>query len=336
MQVPSYVSSESKNNDDLSADAGAFVDLTKQPFMKNYTPTLLKAIAYNGKQYTVPTGVSYYTGVYYNKTMFSKLGLSIPTTWSQFVTLCDKLKAQGISPLGIGGKDSWPAGLPMLAAVQGLYPSTTAKDALSKGLWEKKIKLTDTQPETVMNRVQQMYGFAQPNFAGVAYSAIPAGFASQQFAMTPDGTWDNPVIASAVGSKFSYGYFPIPTSNTAADNKYLGGKLDLQLAIPSSAKNKAAALAYLAFYSEPSTYKTYVKVSGIAPAEPNIPAGSFLDSISNYTSTFSPAWDTIWTANAKAGAAATFPFNYPGISPMGSGSASSAAAASQSDWAAGF
>jgi raffinose/stachyose/melibiose transport system substrate-binding protein len=334
--VPKYVTSDSESDDSRAADAGVFLDLTKQPFMKNFTPTLLKAIAYKGKQYTIPTGVSYYTGVFYNKTMFEKYGLSIPTTWNEFVALGKTLQSKGIAPLGIGGKDSWPAGLTMLAAVQGQYPSQADKEALAKSLWEKKTSLTSSSSETILNRVKQIYDFAQPNFAGVSYAAVPAGFAAEQYAMTPDGTWDQPVIQSAVGSKFQYGYFPIPTSNNAANNKFLGGKVDLRLAVAAHTKNKTAALAYLSYFSAPKNYATYVKISGTAPAEPNIPSSSFLTGIQNYTSTFSPAWDTIWIANSKAGATASFPFNYPGIAPLGSGTVATAAAQSQKDWLAGF
>lgn len=335
-QVPKYVSSDSKSDDTLAADNGVFLDLTKQPFMKDYTPSLLKSIAYNGKQYTIPTGVSYYTGVFYNKTMFEKMGLTIPTTWDEFVALCQKLKAQGVAPLGIGGKDSWPAGLTMLSAVQGAYPTEADKDALAQSLWTQKTSLTSAKSVQILNQVKQMYDFAQPNFAGVAYAAVPAGFAAQQFAMTPDGTWDQPAIASAVGSKFQYGYFPIPTSNTAADNATLGGKVDLRLAIAAATKNKTAALAYFSFFSDPKNYASYVKISGTAPAEQGIATSSFLDSIKSYTAQFSPAWDTIWIPNSKAGAAATFPYNYAGIAPLGSNTPTQAAAQSQSDWTAGF
>ena len=224
----------------------------------------------------------------------------------------------------------------MLAAVQGLYPTQADKEALAKDLWTRKASLDSGAPAEVLERVATMYGFAQQNFAGVAYASIPAAFAGGQFAMTPDGTWDQTTIDAAVGGKFDYGYFPIPTSDTAADNQFLGGKVDLRLAVPSSTKNKTAALAYLKFFSDPANYATYVKISGTAPAEPDIPASSFLKGISSYTSTFSPAWDTIWIANSKAGQTATFPFNYPGVSPLGSGTAAEAAAASEKDWKAGF
>ena len=334
--VPSYVPKSSEGDDARAADAGVYLDLTKEPFMKNLTPSVLQTTAYKGKQYDVPTGVSYYTGVYYNKSIFNKYNLSIPTTWSQFVTLCNTLKSDGVSPLGIGGKDGWPAGLNMLAAVQGLYPTETDKAALQKGLYKGTVKLTAPKPVEVLDRVKTMYDFAQPNFAGVSYQSIPSGFASGSFAMTADGTWNEPTLAAAVGNKFQFGYFPIPTSDNAEDNALLGGKIELTLAIPANAKNKMAALAYLNFFTQPKNYQKFASLSGFASSEPNIPASKFLDSISQYTKEFTPAWDWGFVSNPKAGAKAQFPFNYQSITPLGNSTPAQAAAESQRDWAAGL
>jgi raffinose/stachyose/melibiose transport system substrate-binding protein len=328
-EIPSYVPESAMGDDARAADAGVYVDLTKEPFLKNLTPSVLEATAYKDKQYVVPTGVSYYTGVYYNKAIFEKYNLEIPTTWNEFVTLCNTLTDNGVSPLGIGGKDGWPAGLTMIAAAQGLYPTTDDKDALQKGLYEGSVKLTDKKPTEVLDRVK-------PNFAGVSYQSIPAGFASGSFAMTADGTWNEPTLASAVGSNFEMGYFPLPTSDNAADNATLGGKIELTLAVPSNAKNKTAALAYLDFFTQPENYAAFVKLSGFASAEPNIPASDFLTSIAPYTKTFAPAWDTIFVSNPNAGAAAQFPFNYQSLAPLGDASVEQAAAKSEQDWTAGL
>jgi len=335
VQVPSYAK-DSEADDARLAESGSFIDLTKQSFMKNYTPSVLSSIAFKGKQYTIPTGISYETGVYYNKDIFKKYGIDVPTTWSEFEKVADTLKSDGVTPLGIGGKDSWPAGLPMLAAVQGQYPTTADKEGVAKNLWNQKTKLTDAKPQAILDTTEKVFGYAQQNFAGVPYSATPGAFAAGQYAMTPDGTWNYPTIASAVASKFDIGYFPLPTSDTAANNQYLTGKVELRLAAASSTKNKTAALAYLKFFSDPTNYKTFVKLSGFAPAEPNIPSGDFLDSISQYTKKFVPAWDQIWVANTKAGNAALFPFNYVSLTPMGTDSAKAAAQQAQQDWAAAF
>jgi raffinose/stachyose/melibiose transport system substrate-binding protein len=333
-ELPSYVPKDSEGDDARAAEAGVYLDLTKQPFMKRLTPTILQKLAFKGKQYTVPTGVSYYTGAYYNKSIFEKYGLSVPTTWDQFVALCDTLRSKGVTPLGISGKDT--AGLAMLASVQGLYPTAQAKIDLHRTLWTAHSGLTTPQAVQVLDRVSTMYGFAEKNFAGVPYSAIPSGFAKGDFAMVPDGTWSSPTIAAAVGKKFGFGYMPIPTGATAADNALLGGKVELTLAVPAHAKNKTAALAYLDFFTQPENYKAFVKLSGFASAEPNIPATAFLDSISAYTKTFSPAWDTVFITNPKAGSKAAFPFDYVDVAPLGRAAPQQAAAQAEKDWSNAF
>jgi raffinose/stachyose/melibiose transport system substrate-binding protein len=181
-----------------------------------------------------------------------------------------------------------------------------------------------------------MYGYAEKNFAGVPYSALPSGFARGDFAMVPDGTWSSPTIAAAVGKKFGFGYMPIPTGVSATDNAQLGGKVELTLAVPAHTRNKTAALAYLDFFTDPANYKTFVQLSGFASAEPNIPASAFLNSISAYTKTFSPAWDTVFITNPKAGSKAAFPFDYVDVAPLGKDAPAQAAARAEKDWSAAF
>jgi len=335
VEVPEYAKG-SESDDALLAEGGGLVDLTNEPFMKDYTPSVLQAQAFKGKQYMVPTGLSYSTGVYYNKKIFSDNGIDVPTTWDELVAACDKLEKAGVTPFGIGGKDEWPAGLLMLGSVASLYPTLDDKQQLAKDLWEQKVKLTDEGPQGVLEKVAKIYSYAQKNFAGTGYDQIPAEFAKGDFAMTADGTWNEPTIAAAVGDKFDIGYFPFPGSDNADDNKFLNGKIELQLAVSAGSKNKDAALAWLGFFSDPANYKTFVAKSGFSSAEPNIPATDFLDSIADYTSTYQPAWDQVWTANNKAGSQAVYPFNYPAIAPMGKDDAAGAAAAAETDWSAAF
>jgi raffinose/stachyose/melibiose transport system substrate-binding protein len=332
--VPSYAK-DSASNDDRLADAGLLMDLSQQPFAQRIVPSILSAQEYKGKAYTIPTGVSYYTGVYYNKSIFQQYGLSVPTTWTQFLDLAHSLQSKGVTPLGIGGKDSWPAGLSMLAAVQGAYPKQADREQLAENLWSHKTSLTDPGQVAILQKVQTIYGLAQKNFAGDAYTNLPAEFASGSFAMVSDGTWDQTTLAQAVGSKFDMGYFPLPTSQTAADNAMLGGKVELRLAVPTSASNKSAALAWLDFFTRPDNYKLFQAQAGFAPAVQGVATNAFLDSIGQYTSTFEPAWDQTWTASNKAGNAALFPYDYPDVSPMGTKDAAAAAQAAQTAWAAG-
>jgi raffinose/stachyose/melibiose transport system substrate-binding protein len=332
VQLPSYVPASNEGDDARMADQGGLVDLTHEPFMKKYKPTVLNQIKYKGKNYTVPTGLSYYSGMFYNKKIFAANGIQVPTTWTDLMKDCAKLKSKGIVPLGIGGKDS--AGLNMLGVVQSLYPTSQDKERLAKGLYAKSVKLNEGKQLEVLQKVQKLYSYAEPNFAGVSYATMTSDFVNGKFAMMSDGTWNTTTIQQAGGSKLDFGYFPLPASDNAADNKYLGGKVELTLAVPSNAKNKDAAIEYLSFFSD--NYQLFDDKAGFAPSVVAAKSNPFYAEIAKYTSTFEPAWDTLWIADTKAGPAAQLPFNWAGIAPMGSSDAQGAADASQKDWQAGL
>lgn len=316
--------------------AGGVLDLTEQPFMKKYAKSVLKSQSVDGKQYVLPTGLSYTTGLYYNKKIFKKYDVTPPKTFKQLLSVSATLKKHGVTPFGIGAKEGWPAGLPMLSAVQSLYPTAKSEDNLTKALWTQKTKLTDKKPLEVLKRTNKVYNYAQKNFAGASYEDMPAGFGAGKFAMTPDGSWNNTVIAKAVGNKFKFGYIPTPMGDTAKSNSLLGGKVELQLGVSAATKNKTAALAWMKYFSQAKNYTTFLKKSGFASAEPGVQASAFYKSISPYIKTFQSGWAHHWFPNNDAGQAAVYPFNYPGLKPIGSGTPQQAAAAAQKAWAAAF
>lgn len=328
-ELPSYVPAANMGDDARLAEAGGFVDLTDQAFMQKFIPSVLEKIAYKGKNYTVPTGLSYYSGLTYNKKIFADNGLTPPTTWDEFVTLCEALKAKGITPISIGGKDT--GGIVMLSVVQSLYPTAQAKQDLAKSLYEHSAKLDDGKQLEVLQKVEQIYTYGQPNFAGSNYSQMTSEFLTGKAAMISDGTWNVGSLREA--DQVDFGYFPLPASNNAADNAFLGGKVELTLAVPGNAKNKPAAMAWLAAFAD--NYKVFNEKAGFAPAQIGVEGDPFYTEIKKYTENFEPAWDTIWIPNTKAGQAAALPFNWTGLKPMGQSDAQAAAVAAQKDWEAG-
>ena len=44
-----------------------------------------------------------------NKAIFEEHGLTAPTTWDEFFTVADTLKAAGVTPLALGDRDGWTA-----------------------------------------------------------------------------------------------------------------------------------------------------------------------------------------------------------------------------------
>jgi len=87
------------------------IDLTPYMNANNYKNRLMDAgVAqgtYNGKIYGFPlTNVSV-CSVFYNKEIFQRLNLQVPTTMAQFETVLDTLKKNNITPFSLANKTQW-------------------------------------------------------------------------------------------------------------------------------------------------------------------------------------------------------------------------------------
>ena len=65
-------------------------------------------VTFKGKIYAVPILGSQPAMVYYNKPIFSKLHLTVPTTWAQMMSDAAKIKSAGLIPFALGNSQGWP------------------------------------------------------------------------------------------------------------------------------------------------------------------------------------------------------------------------------------
>ena len=92
-------------------DAGLVKDLTAdvEPWIGNLTEPSRQPYQIDGKTYGVPFDHGM-VGFWYNKALFAKAGVSAPpATWTEFLDAVRKLKAAGITPIALAGKEKWPA-----------------------------------------------------------------------------------------------------------------------------------------------------------------------------------------------------------------------------------
>lgn len=245
---------------------GVFASLNGQSWLNNYSAATLESETYKGKVYGIMAG-AYQMGVFYNKATFARYHLSAPTTWSQFLTVLQTLKARGVTPmyLGLGN-----VGAPYLEflyyelMISDWYPHVPAGN-LATDLENGTVKWTSPYFTTAMNQEKTLASYLEPNFTGVPWEGMPGAFANGQAAMLLDGSWDMAAVHQANPS-LQVGFFPLPGSNTAADNQaYIGDNLTLSLL--SNAPDKAAAMKWLQFFSQPKIYEQYADDTGVSPSE---------------------------------------------------------------------
>lgn len=192
-------------------DAGLVKPVDDSAFLDGFMPVSLQPYQFDGKTYAVPYDMGM-VGFWYNKDHFEKAGIAEPpATWTQFLDAVRKLKAAGITPIALAGKDKWPghyywAYLALrLAGPDGVRQAAEAQNFGTPPFVQagQKLKeLVDLDP-------------FQQGFQGAAYDA-PGGQAATMGAgkagMELMGQWAPVVQKDASGQDLgdALGFFPFP------------------------------------------------------------------------------------------------------------------------------
>lgn len=80
----------------------------EQGWNESYPKGFQAMSSVDGKQYFLPTSW-YWWAVYYRTDIFEEYGLEPPETWEEFLSVCETLKENDITPLAIGTKYRWTA-----------------------------------------------------------------------------------------------------------------------------------------------------------------------------------------------------------------------------------
>lgn len=74
-------------------------DLSAAPWTDRMEDWAVQANTVDDKLYGFSTWGVDYEGICYNKTLFEEKGWEVPTTWDEFLALCDTIQADGITPM---------------------------------------------------------------------------------------------------------------------------------------------------------------------------------------------------------------------------------------------
>lgn len=180
---------------------------------------IFSAFTIDGKIYGMPTSVLP-GGIYYSKDLFEKAGITaVPTTFDELNAAVEKLKASGVAPIALGGKDAWPAAhwyyfMALRNCSKDVMDKAAAEKDFSDPCWLKAGEdlkaFVDTDPFNkgyLTTSAQQGAGSS----AGM--------MANHKAAMELMGAWNPGVIADLTPDKKALpdlGWFPFPAVNGGA------------------------------------------------------------------------------------------------------------------------
>ena len=157
----------------------------------------LDAFAVDGKNYGVPWDMGAVT-FWYNKDLFAQAGIeAVPTTWSDLLAACEKLKAAGIAPISVGEGDKWP-GMHIWAY---LVSRIGGAEAFAKAAATGDARTGSFNDEAFVQAGYELKklvdgGYFQEGFLGATHDEMNATFGNGKAAMELGGQWSPSVQAA--------------------------------------------------------------------------------------------------------------------------------------------
>lgn len=224
--------------------------------------------------YAVPY-VANAAGVLYNRDLFEEHGWEIPTTWSEFLSLCDEIQAEGLQPFFFGFKDVWTCLAPWNAISVDLAPSDLCAQ-VNRG----ETTFTDNYRE-VAEKTRKLLDYGQDDPFAYSYNDACTAFARGEAAMYPIGSYAVPQIKS-VNPDINIDSFVFPASDAAEENVLNSGN-DLQFSVMKESENKEAAYEVLDFLLEDENVQMYLDDQNAVPCkEGDFALPSMLDGMKTY------------------------------------------------------
>jgi glucose/mannose transport system substrate-binding protein len=145
---------------------------------------LIDLVSKDGKAYSVPVNIHRGNVIFYNKKIFDDNGLKAPTSFDEFFTVADALKAKGITPLALGDKEPWTATM----LFENILLGELGADDYKK-LWSGEVKFDDARVKSSLEKFKKMLTYINEDHAARNWQDASQLVAGGKAAMTNMGDW---------------------------------------------------------------------------------------------------------------------------------------------------
>ncbi len=198
------------------AAAGHLADLSglTEVIERYQSPEMIRNTrTYNGIIAALPAQYQYMP-LYYNKAMFAKLGLQIPTDWQQFLEMIRKAKESGVTPIAAGFKENWMC----LHWVLQVAATTVQRDDIDWGVkrHENTVTFEGTKGwATAFDKLKELIALGTFSSSAVSTSDEQAmmSFLNGGSLCYFNGTWGLNAMQKAKPEGFEFGGMRVPIND---------------------------------------------------------------------------------------------------------------------------
>lgn len=257
----------------LSRFKDYLLDLSELDAAKNNE--LADGYAIDGQILGVPMTAGY-EYVYYWKDMFEEAGVEVPTTWSEFEDVTQKLQEhfgadnKDFMALALGAKDEWPD-----------YPFMEFMPALESGNGQNWNDMaTQDEPFAEGSDIQKAYSKIYDLFSsgvcgkdplGIGNDQATALFAQKQAAIIALGDWGLQNIENGTDDYSELGAFYLPTRDSEEDPFRVIVQGDSFMGVTTHSENPELAKAFVEWFYSDEWYPDYLNYITSASSMTNFP-----------------------------------------------------------------
>lgn len=224
-------------------EAGLFMDLTGADFLDKIVDEVLEETTVDGKYYAVPIDVQI-KGVFYNKNMFAAQNLNVPTTLDEFKAVLTAFNDAGITPLIHDYAFTWAPYHELDTILTSMCATRGGGNLLmdsQNGVAQLTGNDTALEAATMWNLIAS---YKEDQDLTMDQPTAVERFAAGDRPMFINGGWIYADVVAA--SEDEFGFFPVPWSNTASENK-LEVALDDAFIVNNTTQHKDEVFAFLSY-----------------------------------------------------------------------------------------
>jgi len=220
-------------------------------------PWTHERVTFDGKLYGIGHAVEFLS-VYYNADLFKEHGLSAPTTYQEFLGLCESLKNEGMIPIAFGNAQGWPAFHTFSLYANNMIPQDRLKAMIAgEESWDT--------PE-IVGAIQAGFvdldknGCFNPSVNAASYDDAIALFTSGMAAMVMTGSWIIPTLQEA---PFNVDFFFLPAPEGGTTTPPAG--LSSGYFVSAATQHPEEAERFLKFLFDPANANYWVEGMSVIP-----------------------------------------------------------------------
>lgn len=246
----------------------------------NFAPSWIQLGTFDGKFYGIVFKASNKSTVWYNVHAFKNAGVSAPSTWPQFVSAANTIKASGTPAFSIGGADGWT----LTDLFENIYLRQGGV-AKYNALTAHKIKWTDPSVAAALKTMGQVLGNSA-NLAGGTSGAVQTDFPTSvnnvfqnppKAAIVMEGDFVPGVATVKVKAGTDFNEFPFPSINGSGPAVEIGGDTIVTF------KDTPAIEAFVKFLATAPAAQAWAGIGGFATGNKNMPTSVYKDAITRKT-----------------------------------------------------